>query len=226
MNPIIQSGLTINTNGTYPSYPGTGTTWYDLQNNYNGTLTNGPTWNSGTGGYFSFDGVNDYVAYGDSSKGSDSVSKTFGGWFRTTANLTYQRIFCIRGDNYDGVDWSFTLRMEGGSKKFSATVVGTDNLTSATAEGTTVNVDNTWYYIVGRWISGTDISIFVNGVKENTVSFTTANLNNSTTGWELARHPISTYHPIDVGDFELYERALSDAEVTTNFNTRKSIYGY
>jgi hypothetical protein len=224
MNSIIQSGLTINTNGTYPSYPGTGTTWYDLQNNYNGTLTNGPTWNSGTGGYFSFDGVNDYVTYGNSSKGSDSVSKTFGGWVRTTTGA-YDRIFYIRGDNVNG-DWSFTLRKDGNTDKFSATVVGVSNLTSATATSTTTMVTNTWYYITARWISGTDISIFVNGVKETTSSFATTDLRTSTTGWEIAKHPYSTYHPIDVGDFELYERALSDAEVTTNFNTRKSIYGY
>lgn len=42
------------------SYPGTGTTWYDVSGNgYNATLTNGPTWNSA--GYFTFDGSNDYA---------------------------------------------------------------------------------------------------------------------------------------------------------------------
>jgi len=42
------------------SYPGTGTTWYDVSGNgYNATLTNGPTWSST--GYFIFDGSNDYA---------------------------------------------------------------------------------------------------------------------------------------------------------------------
>ena len=42
------------------SYPGTGTTWYDISGNGNhASLTNGPTWNSL--GYFSFDGSNDYA---------------------------------------------------------------------------------------------------------------------------------------------------------------------
>jgi len=46
--------------GNTNSYPGTGTTWFDLtENQNNGTIT-GATWNSG-GGYFDFDGSNDYV---------------------------------------------------------------------------------------------------------------------------------------------------------------------
>ena len=44
------------------SYPGTGTAWSDLSGNGNtGTLTNGPVYNSGNGGYISFDGSNDYA---------------------------------------------------------------------------------------------------------------------------------------------------------------------
>jgi hypothetical protein len=44
------------------SYPGTGTTWNDISGNRNnGTLTNGPTFNSGNGGSIVFDGTNDYV---------------------------------------------------------------------------------------------------------------------------------------------------------------------
>jgi hypothetical protein len=42
------------------SYPGSGTTWYDISGNGNhATLYNGPTWNSL--GYFGFDGSNDYA---------------------------------------------------------------------------------------------------------------------------------------------------------------------
>jgi hypothetical protein len=44
------------------SYPGAGTTWTDLsKNRNNGTLTNGPTFNSANGGSIVFDGTNDYV---------------------------------------------------------------------------------------------------------------------------------------------------------------------
>ena len=43
------------------SYPGSGTTWKDLSGNGNdGTLVNGPTFDSGNGGSIMFDGTNDY----------------------------------------------------------------------------------------------------------------------------------------------------------------------
>jgi hypothetical protein len=44
------------------SYPGSGTTWTDLSGvGNNGTLTNGPTFNSDNGGSILFDGVDDYA---------------------------------------------------------------------------------------------------------------------------------------------------------------------
>ena len=49
------------------SYPGVGTTWTDLTaNKNNGTLTNGPTFDSANGGSIVFDGTNDYVDLGSS----------------------------------------------------------------------------------------------------------------------------------------------------------------
>jgi hypothetical protein len=43
------------------SYPGSGTSWYDLSGGYTGTLTNGPTFSAANLGSIVFDGINDYV---------------------------------------------------------------------------------------------------------------------------------------------------------------------
>lgn len=61
---IVKDGLVLYLDATNPkSYPGTGTTWYDLSGNGNhGTLTNGPTYNSINGGCIVFDGIDDYVS--------------------------------------------------------------------------------------------------------------------------------------------------------------------
>ena len=59
------------------SYPGTGTTWFDLTtNNTDGTIT-GPQWDPS--GYFDFDGSNDYVDL--SGYGLNSSCKSFSIWF-------------------------------------------------------------------------------------------------------------------------------------------------
>ena len=49
------------------SYPGAGTTWTDRVGEYDGTLTNGPTFSNDNGGSIVFDGSNDYVQMTSSS---------------------------------------------------------------------------------------------------------------------------------------------------------------
>jgi hypothetical protein len=62
---VVTDGLVLALDAANPrSYPGSGTSWFDLSGNGNtGTLTNGPTFDSGNGGSIVFDGVNDYVQF-------------------------------------------------------------------------------------------------------------------------------------------------------------------
>jgi hypothetical protein len=64
---IVKDGLVLWLDANdKTSYPGTGTTWRDLSRTAStGSLTNGPTFNSGSGGSIVFDGVDDYVEFGD-----------------------------------------------------------------------------------------------------------------------------------------------------------------
>jgi len=64
---IATNGLVLNLDaGNTSSYIGSGTTWTDLTGSgNNGTLTNGPIFNSGNGGSIVFDGINDVVSLGN-----------------------------------------------------------------------------------------------------------------------------------------------------------------
>jgi hypothetical protein len=66
VSSIITSGLVLNLDASNASsYAGSGTSWFDLSGNgNNGTLTNGPTFNSANGGSIVFDGTNDYISIG------------------------------------------------------------------------------------------------------------------------------------------------------------------
>jgi len=44
-------------------------------------------------------------------------------------------------------------------------------------------------------------------------------------GWVVARGN-GQYTNCTVGEFEVYNRILSDSEILSNFNNRKTIYGY
>ncbi len=62
-NRIVTDGLVLCLDAASKrSYPGTGTTWTDLKGGNNGTLVNGPTFNSANGGSVVFDGSDDYVS--------------------------------------------------------------------------------------------------------------------------------------------------------------------
>ncbi len=68
------------------SYPRAGTTWSDLRGRgYNGTLTNGPTFNSSNGGSIVFDGINDYVDFGTSAINQDLSNFSICFWIKPTA---------------------------------------------------------------------------------------------------------------------------------------------
>ena len=60
---LVQNGLVLALDASdRNSYPGSGTTWRDMSgNSNNGTLTNGPTFNSANGGSIVFDGSDDYA---------------------------------------------------------------------------------------------------------------------------------------------------------------------
>jgi len=63
---IVTNGLVLNLDAANKdSYPGTGTTWYTLAGSDNGTLINGPLFSTEAGGCIVFDGVDDYVSFGN-----------------------------------------------------------------------------------------------------------------------------------------------------------------
>ena len=81
--PIVTNGLVLHLDAANRmSYPGSGTTWFDISNNNrSGSLINGPTFTNEVGGAFTFDGVNDYLdtTLTDSNNGSYS----YGGFIKT-----------------------------------------------------------------------------------------------------------------------------------------------
>jgi hypothetical protein len=60
---VIRDGLVMYLDaGISNSYPGSGSSWFDLSGNgHNGTLTNGAGYSTQFGGVITFDGTNDYV---------------------------------------------------------------------------------------------------------------------------------------------------------------------
>lgn len=234
---IEQSGLTIyvaayDTN----SYPYSGTTWDDLQNNYNGTLENNPVFHSDNPRSFTFDGIDDYVTFGDSSSGSTTSDYTWGGWIKLSTTGDTDSFFGRSLDNQPTGNTGWSLVIYNSTGKASAAVIARTppgSFVQSVVSGTTTLQTGIWYYIVGVWDNtGNSLKIFLNGIQEgNTTGITQTELRNTANvglrGWFVGRGATTLdYYPADYSMFHMYNRALSSTEILNNFNTTKFYYGY
>ena len=89
------------------SYPGAGTTWTDLTaNKNNGTLTNGPTFDSANGGSIVFDATNEYVEFSASQIQSSSYSVLL--WAkRDTITSNYSTLLGLGSSDYRASIWLY-----------------------------------------------------------------------------------------------------------------------
>jgi hypothetical protein len=220
---IITSGLTIYVDGSVSSYSGTGTNWFNRVTGTTitgATLSGSPTWNTSTNGFFTFDGVNDFGYFGQVSTGTTTDSTTFGGWVKMTTGSTKEVIF-MRGI---GLSWSLQL-YKGTNNKYTFSIVANGSQFDCAAASTLTS--GIWYYVISKWTAGSSLKIYINGTISNTVANTETILrSNSVNGWYLSREDSTDYDVSNIGDFEVYNRALSDAEITSNFDAKKTLYGY
>jgi hypothetical protein len=190
---------------------------------YNATLVASPTFTYGSPGYFDFNGTSQYATLSQAASGSTTGSYTLSTWVQVPTGST-EEYFIVRGElNYPPSNYSLVLGKTG-SNKFLAVVYTSSG--SAIVGTTTLN-SSTWYNVTLRWISGTGLSLWVNGVKESEFLTSDTSLRTSSSvGWFLMKNETLNYAPGKLSSVAMYFRNLSDAEILSNFNTLKSIYGY
>ena len=218
---IITSGLTLNLDaGFTPSYPKSWTTWTDISfSGNNGTLVNGPTFNSANGGSIVLDGIDDYINIPFS--GNTSNNYTFNIVMKcntmTNSDLNRQTIFGLSQNSnfafrqFDLEVWGNTgrgFRGNGGSIEnsdffgYSWTIPG--------------NANNTNLYTVT--LNSTGHSVYVNGVISSTISRPlTAPFNSITLG---VRGSGGNFWNGLNSIFSIYNRILSPQEILQNYQAQ------
>ena len=188
------------------SYPGSGTSWTDLSGNgNNGTLVNGPTYSSDNGGVVVFDGVNDYINAGTPSI---SVGKlTINVWMRITSGSLIQHIVDSAFNS-----WHLAILTDNRPYFYN----GSTYHTGAPA----INVGQ-WYMITG--VQGETLDIYINGVLGQSIaSNIDVTTNNVILGaWQSGPRPLNG----NISNTQIYNRALTAAEVQQNYNALKSRFG-
>jgi len=214
------------------SYPGSGTSWYDLSNDKNtGTLYNGVSYSTADGGTMSFDGSDDYMQSdvsttsldGDPSFSADMFVKR-----RTGTNVGASNGFWgIGGVNQgNGISgWTPTTNL-----------INLDVYDSTRLATSVYYPENEWIHICwtknGAGTETTNVKCYINGVSTSltkTRNATRTNqFNTSTTGVCLGRISANSsnfYSPIDIATYKIYDRALTAAEVLQNYNAIKNRFG-
>jgi hypothetical protein len=219
---IVTNGLVLNLDAAKTdSYPGTGTTWRDLSGRgNNGTLTNGPTF-SGIGKQASivFDGVDDFVSVPNNNILNSNIG-TFSIWFDYTSAPGNGSVLLGKTDAFASSN-GLNIFINQGS--LAAQIKANSN-TVTNISGHSINT-NTWYNFTISYISGVSYSSYINGnptATDSLVSFTF-----STQPLRLARS-VDTYWTNfggQISTVQVYNRALSAAEVLQNFNALRGRYG-
>ena len=110
---IVTNGLVLDLDaGKRDSYPGSGTVWNDVSGFINnGTLVNGPTFNSANGGSILFDGINDNILMPSTgvtiSSGTNPWSTSF--WVNMGTPNYNQNTYTILGNTSSEVPNWFTI---------------------------------------------------------------------------------------------------------------------
>jgi hypothetical protein len=218
---IVTNGLVLDLDAAkLASYPGTGTSWYDISgNNNNGTLTNGPTF-SGIGKQASivFDGTNDFVLGGN-----------IAGYF---TNQVYASAFykLTSASSYPMV---LTLGIAESSEGFSlrhASVSGDIELVLSTTSTSTLSPSLPTSVVgeivqVGLWYDGTTWKGYKNGVEFRSASKTGNIQFGSAPLLRLGARSDGYYFPGNIYSTQIYNRALTQSEITQNFNALRGRYG-
>ena len=215
---IVTNGLIFNLDAANTkSYISGSTSWVDLsRSGNNGTLTNGPTFNSGNGGSLVFYGVNDYINCGNTLSYQNSF--TFNIFFKTT-NTALQVLI----GKYSGIGGDYWIGVNAGKLVFSFGSPTKIDLISS------INVnDGLWKMVTtvfNRSLNST--YIYINGVLNNTGSPIPSIINEPAGDLMIGKFGSGStyYYKGNVGIFSLYNRALTSTEILQNFNATKTRFG-
>lgn len=218
---IVTSNLRLHLDaGDLASYSGSGTTWTDIgPNALNGTLTNGPTYDSNNRGSIVFDGSNDYVTCGTSTTLDFTGAYSAEAWIYATGwgGGGLGRVV-DRRNSATTAGWLLFVEQASTSMKFG-------NNASSFIGGVSNSVAlNEWAHFAGTF-DGVTARLYKNGAEISNGSIAAAATAGSSICYVGNRADNTRSFAGRIASVALYARALSDAEVAKNFNAKRGRYG-
>ena len=223
---IVRNGLVLHLDAANPkSYPGSGTTWYDLSGNGNhGTLVNGPTYSSNNKGSIVFDGVNDYAQSPviSTNTGFTIAIWLYGiKWYLESCPCPNTGGILDWGTGY----WNWTSIMSSPSGPYFA-LYADDSINRKSASFNASSQLNQWLNLKATYDNNTkNFKIYKNGnlISSDNIS-ASFSLSAPVYYASYSRHCGYCYTNILLSSVQIYNRALSSAEIAQNFEATRGRY--
>jgi hypothetical protein len=218
---ITTDGLVLNLDaGFTSSYPKINTTWYDTSSSSsNSTLTNGPTYDTVVGGNIIFDGSDDYCPFYAPNLGT------------TTTVEMWTKCISLSGKMFFG--WNvYDVWTNGDTIGYNTGNGDVYGMSSGLVSS--LGIVGNWKHLVFEMrsdVSYTNNKIYVNSANQSlsqqysSENTGTRNFNSgygTICGWLASS---GYYMNQQVSTFRVYNRALTQTEITQNYNAQKARYG-
>ncbi len=211
---VVTDGLVFYIDaGNIKSYPATGSTWVDFsRNEFTGNFINGPIFSNDGGGVIELDGVNDYIEIPHGGVLSFSASDfTVSVWQKVISVGGYHGI--VTNDNASDDAWKiyhdtghirYTARCNYGTLVFDPYTIGKFHNYTFTVTGTSLRTYT-------DTILNNQVATTISPVAENNIAL-----------GKYRYGDTNLYANQQIGTVMLYNRALSQDEITFNYNALKN----
>jgi hypothetical protein len=210
--------------GNLESYPTTGTTWTDLNGGKVFNLINGVGYDSGNGGKLYFNASAAQSAQCPTSLPSLSTWSV-GVWhYYTGANVGGSP--CIVTETFTGGDINYSLGDNTATSleyRFSSGFY--QNNGWYTTSPSYALTPNNWYYIVGTYDGNTN-KLYVNNTLVATGNYAGTPMSSNAGIRLMERWDNANYWDGYLSTVEIYDSALTQLQITTNWDNTKSRFGY
>lgn len=213
------SGLVLHLDaGNTTSYNGSGTTWNDLSgNSSNVTLTN-TTYSSANGGSIVFNGTTSYADFTANIGNTNVVTVEM--WVKTNSLTSPVGMYFGFG--------LYDVWTSGGNIGYNTSAGDLQGVNSSQVDF--LGIVGGWRHLVFVMNSGakTNNKIYINGESQTmnqvygTFNTTNANFNSGVGRISSWRNDLNWRMNMHVANFKIYNRELTQQEITNNFNANKS----
>jgi hypothetical protein len=217
---IVTDGLVLYLDAAnQKSYPGSGTVWTDLSGNgNNGTLINGPTFDSGNNGNLVFDGIDDRGNILHNDLFNIDTGVTLSIWINRNTTVSNSRVLAKGGNNNS----TKGITIASGAPHTINTLIGNGTIRRSLNISLRTNV---WEYVTTIYKRSEIYNMYINGVFAASQTAFDEECNNTSRNIDIGSQGAGTFLSGKISNISWYNKVLTSEEILQNYNATKTRFG-